>query len=505
MKKRIAAFLLAAITALSLAACATDPSGGNSPANDTTAPADTTAAPAESTLPPETEITPDLPDVGDKYKGTELVICNRGTGHAHYNEPWIYAESINGDTINDAVFKRNSYIEEKYGVKIVNMQADSPQDQVTLAANSMDDMFDIAYPRVQYITNQALKGMLYNLHELEYINFDMPWWDSNLVERQTYAGNLFVGVSDISLSVTNNCRGMIFNRDLIREYEVEDPYDLVKNNEWTLEKCLGLIQEVNEDADGDTAYTDADIYGMLTEMGGGNGNVNQMLIGAGTRIFDVDNEGNISVSFMNEKTIDILTLLKTVLTDNTMTRSYGALGSDPAGADMYNYGRRLFAEGHFLFYQGSTSTFNELVAANMEDEYGIVPLPKYNPEQEGYYHRPDRNCAVLVIPKTNDEADLERLAILLEDMSYMSSKTVVPDYYETVIKLRRARVPELGEMVDLIKNNIYYDIAFLYTISYTDAIDASFNSGNFSSTFERQNTLITRNLQNLKKQLDQLG
>ena len=117
MKKRIAAFLLAAITALSLAACATDPSGGNSPTNDTTAPADTTAAPAESTLPPETELTPDLPDVGDKYKGTELVILDRGNEVTSYKEPWIYAEAINGDTINDAVYKRNSALEEKYGIK----------------------------------------------------------------------------------------------------------------------------------------------------------------------------------------------------------------------------------------------------------------------------------------------------------------------------------------------------------------------------------------------------
>ena len=79
--RKIIALIMALMMTLSFVACATDttePIGGN----ETTAPQETEAP--ETTIPEETELTPNLPDVGDKYKGTELVILNRGTEVTSY-------------------------------------------------------------------------------------------------------------------------------------------------------------------------------------------------------------------------------------------------------------------------------------------------------------------------------------------------------------------------------------------------------------------------------------
>ena len=119
----------------SLAACgdSTKP-----PVNETTNPA------AATTSAPETEPAgpvPELPEV--RYEGTELVFVNRPADAQYYNERWLYTEDITGDLINDSIYTRNTYIEEKYGVTITTIENSNPSGQVALASQSNDDLYDV--------------------------------------------------------------------------------------------------------------------------------------------------------------------------------------------------------------------------------------------------------------------------------------------------------------------------------------------------------------------------
>lgn len=490
---------------LSFAACANDTGTTPPPVkeNETTAattPSETTApAEPETTIPPETGPTPNIPEVGDKYKGTELVFLHRGTDNAHYNEPWIFAEQITGDTLNDEIYRRNSYIEEKYGITIKQEINSAVHTQVDLAMSSQDDIYDVAYPQVNKVSSSILKGSFYNLAEMPYIDYDMPWWDSNCVEATTYNGQFYLAICDISLGLTRSARGMIFNRDLIRHYQLEDPYELVKNNQWTLDKLAHMIQSSSEDLDGDQQWTDEDRYGLLSE---GSTNVSHFVTGAGEPIFVTHQDGSITIDVFNERTMGIIDTIRSFLIDPTISRNYSELTPD---GDRHVYGRRLFSADKFLFTQAGLSLFDEFAANNMESEYGIVPNPKVSADQENYAHRPDRNSTGLVIPATNQQEDLERIAILIDDMAYMSSKTVLPAYYETIINLRRARVPEMGEMVDLIKNSIYYDISFIHDMSWTDGLKQGYETGVYASTFTRYNRVVENSIKQLIKKLEALN
>ncbi|MBR6708669.1 MAG: hypothetical protein IKL84_03215 [Clostridia bacterium] len=498
MKKQLVALLLAAIMVLPLAACANDPTDLPNDTTVQTDPQTTTQTPAETTVPEETEpeLLPDLPDVGDQYKGTELSVIHRGRNQTHYPERWMEADAITGDTIIDAVYKRNSYLEEKYGIKIVHTIHDDVHEALDVASNSQDDIYDIALPEISSVGSRIVKGLFYDFHELPYINFDQPWWDSNCAEATGYNGKNYIAVGDLSLSSQASCSGVILNRDLIREYKLEDPYELVKNNQWTLEKLATMVQAGSDDLDGDGQWTDEDRYGML------NAGASTFVISGGVKIVEKSANGEYSVACLNEKTMSILDICRTFLVDKTMYRAYGDL--TPEG-DRYLYGRKLFSEDHFLFMTGSTNRFNEFAANNMESEYGIVPNPKFDSEQENYYHTGDDLTSCLVVPATNQIDDLERLSILLEDMSYFSSKTILPEYYETLIARRRGRVPEVGQMVDIIKNSIYYDLTFIYPLSYSDAISSAFKTGNYSSTFTRYERILDMDLKKIIKNLESLG
>ncbi len=497
MKKRILALLLSALMVVPMVACA----GDSDKTTDTTAsPTASTTAPTETTAAPETELTPNLPDVGDKYKGTTFTFLKRPSETGNYREPWLAAEGYNGDIINDAIFDRNMYIQEKYGVTMTFDEQSDPASVLAKISMSQDDIYDVMHDSFISTGNQAKNGNLHNIIDFGYANYDMPWWDSNSVEGMTYNNQLYAVVSDISLSAPAGQRGMVFNRDMIRLYQMDDPYDLVKNDKWTLDKMISMIVQVSTDLDGDQAMTDADRYGMLVETGS-NDNAYYMMIAAGVKLFET-NGTEITASFMqNEKTVDILSKWSAVIADKSTTRNYSDQTPDSSGK--WTFGRKQFAADHYLFINTSPRQFDTINEAGMESEYGIVPNPKYTEDQDRYYHALDRYTTCLSIPATNAVEDLERISILLEDMAYKSSHTLLTAYYDNVIALRRARVPELAEMIDIMKNSIYYDVSTLYTIEYTDIITAVMETGNAASTFKKYEKVIASNIKQIQKKLGQ--
>ncbi|MBQ2767003.1 MAG: hypothetical protein IJF49_02880 [Clostridia bacterium] len=493
MKKRLLAFLLVALVLIPFAACANDDTPDiNLPDESTNSP-ETTAAP-ESTGP-----VPELPNV--RYENTELVFLSRPADATHYKERWLDAEDITGDLINDAVWNRNTYIEEKYGVTIRTVESNKPADNLSSAAMSNDDLYDVMYESFRNTGPATLAGHLYNIADFGYVNYDNPWWDSNSVEGLSYNGKLYAVICDISLMTPVGQRGMVFNRDLVRNYNLEDPYQLVEDDNWTIDKMIELGTQVSDNLDGNPDNTDADRYGFLTDNSTG-GSSFFLVAGCGVT-FLAESEDGLVESFMNEKTISILEKFNFFATDKETCRD--CYDVTPTG-DRFVYVQQLFAEDHFLFTVGDAGMFESFNRMEMKSEYGIVPMPKYDEHQTEYYHYCDTYTTCLSIPSTNSTDDIERLSVLLEDMAYKSSELVLSAYVDNVISLRRARVPELGEMVKLMRSSICYDLSNLYeTINYKEILSSAIKNGNPSSTFKSQSRLFARRCKQVTDKLDQLG
>ena len=498
MKKRILALLLAMLMVLPIVSCASDqtPSGNdttNAQGNETADPSQTT--PAET----EPEYKPDLPEV--KNDGEQLVILNRGPDASTYKEVCIYAEEPTGDLVNDSVYRRNKIIEEKYGIEIVSVVKDNVSDAIQISAQSQTDEYDIAFPQMRLISSLSTSGYLYNLHDLNYVDFEKPYWDSNFNEDLTIHGKLYAMVSDISVMNLIYTRGIIFNRDLAEKNNLEDPYTLVKNNEWTLDKMIEMAAAVSNDLNGDQVYDDLDQYGVLTE----SSNYVYFIASCGIDLIKQDADGNLTVGFNNEKSINIIEKWRALYTDQTHAIDYSDLGNTAGAATIgskWLYGRQIFANGQILFLQNGASQFKELVEFEMKDEYGILPQPKYDSEQERYYHLPDESSTVLVIPSTND--DYDRIAILVEDLAYYSNQTVLPAYYENVIKIRQSKVPEVAEMLDIIKNSMIYHLGLVYSIDVASTIITAASSGNIASSFKGGEKRLNKLLTNLGQKLEEL-
>ena len=75
--------------------------------------------------------------------------------------------------------------------------------------------------------------------------------------------------------------------------------------------------------------------------------------------------------------------------------------------------------------------------------------------------------------------DTERLGIVMEYWAYQSSRTVMPAYYEVVIKYRRVNDPDAHQMLDI--------------------------SGNITSSWQQNKKAIDTSIQNFYKKISELG
>ena len=102
---------------------------------------DTTAPALESTEPSETTIAPDDPLLPHKTFGGQTInflVIDQSHNANNYSQE-IYAEEENGDALNDAVYRRNELLKEKYNIKIdPNTITENTNLQEDLGADSLD-------------------------------------------------------------------------------------------------------------------------------------------------------------------------------------------------------------------------------------------------------------------------------------------------------------------------------------------------------------------------------
>lgn len=422
------------------------------------------------------------------YGNSVFTIYGRGENESSYPGVYIDTDDVT-DNMGQKVRERNSLVEQKYNIDIDFMRDPTPYKNIGKLVDAGDANFDLILDRRSQLSALAQTGYLMDFNTLEHVDFSKPWWDSNCAEGYEVAGKLFFMVNDVSVSNLAGTRFLYFNKSLVETYQLESPYQIVRNNGWTLDKLLEMVKSVNTD-NGDGEWNGQDIYGFLAETGEGNGTVIHLLVGCGIKYTERAEDGTIISNAYSEKTLSVVEKIREVFENSTATLTYEkcASGADMSGfANKYNYGRSLFATDHFLFVQNGMLVSDQF--KDMSKGFGIVPNPKYDSEQESYYHKMDKYSLIWAIPNTKT-IDAERVGAVMEYWAYQSSRTVMPAFYEVVIKFRRASDPDAHQMLDIIKGSIRYDVSELFNTAITSTIWKGYTSGNLSSMWSQNKKSI---------------
>jgi len=234
----------------------------------------------------DTGLTPDVPD--KNYSGASFTFFDRNEEYTGWQTIDCYAEQQNGEPINDAVWQRNSVVEDKFNIVIKELRSGMDMDK-TLYNSVMagEYIYDACMMRGTHSSLAAQNGSLFDLYSVNYIDLSKPWWDQNANSDFYIGGKLYFTCSDISISDKDGSWAMGFNKRLLEDNSLENPYDLVKNNLWTIDKMYEMAKTVSYDLDGDGIMTKDDVWGITAE----GYDTYAMFFAGGERIFKNNAEG----------------------------------------------------------------------------------------------------------------------------------------------------------------------------------------------------------------------
>ena len=158
-------------------------------------------------------VSPDL-EFNDNLDGKEFsILC--------MNDTDIGPEENSSDPLEDAVYRRNDMIQNYYGISIngivegdYNKLGDSVKTDVTAGTGD----YDLVYQHmVNAVTNLGMQGHLYNLSDLEYVNFDNEWWDQDCKNGFMFGDNMFAVCGDLLPSTMMITAAVIINKNLFDE------------------------------------------------------------------------------------------------------------------------------------------------------------------------------------------------------------------------------------------------------------------------------------------------
>lgn len=483
LKKNIAMALAALMCAASLAACASD-AGTKDP--DITAAPSVTEASDVTTVPAETEdtrITPNLPAAN--FEGHKFNVLTKGQSSSTWFSRDIYSEGITGEVISDAVYKRNKKIEEIYNFEVVETGSKDPANDAKNSIMAQNDEYDMICIRLKdHITSLITQGYLHNLHNLELMDLSQPYYDQSAMEYLSMGNKLFAVTGDLLTMDNDATRCVLFNKSLFNNLQLSDKiggslYDAVNNGKWTLDMLELCSTAATADLNGDQIMDSQDQWGMANEQF----NTLALYNSAGFVLFEKD--PNTDFPKYTANTEQSITALQRII---PLINAEHSLFYSNAYEQVHPY----FKEGKILFHLAQLAEVTLYRA--MEFDFGILPLPKYNEEQERYYSPVTAygsNCISVPITAGN----LDRTATIIEALSCESMYTVTPAYYEVALEGKMLRDEESTEMLDIILDTAMFELGYMWnwgSIYNSIGSATQANNTNLASMFKALDRVVSK-------------
>lgn len=365
-------------------------------------------------------------------------------------------ENLTGETVNDAIYNRNRTVEDRlnvslsfYGIK-GNASNVSPFVQhVGNAIQAGSNEFDIIGVYSLTGASCASNGYLLNLLDLPYLNFEQPWWPERLLTEATINDKLYFASGDISANMLYMMYTCFYNKEMLENYSLPNPQELVQNNEWTYEKFFQLCEGVYVDLNGNQEKDQDDQFGYMSS----GIHVDPWFYGAGNLFVEKDTDGNLipSPTFSSEKVVNIIEFMNSKFWDTNDSINTSSVKHQNA-----------FAEKRILFCidraRCSIRTF-----ANTDVQYGIVPSPKYEAAQDSYVTVMGNPFTLYCLPI--DCRDPEMMAAVMECYASEGYRQVTPALFEITLKVKYSDDAVSAEMYDLIRENVTFDIGRIFSDS----------------------------------------
>ena len=418
---------------------------------------------------------------------------------------WKYemdVDEITNDTLWDSIYARNAKVESLLGVKIQTISQlgswsnrNTWNETLRSAVNTKSGDFDAAAVYMASGSALVVEGMYYNLVDFPNITLSKPWWNQAIQEETTLFDSLYFLAGDIAISETAGGGCMFFNKTMFEALNPEDDlYQTVWDGNWTIDKLYDYVEGAWADVNSNGVTDNGDIVGInqATIDTTNDGGMDLWITAMGLRLTTLE-DGIPVLSFYNERSIAAYEKVQNLYANNV-----GTLVGSGNNDSSFAAGMALFARGNL----NSGSNFRD-----MAQPYGVVPLPKFDENQEAYYTSADDTVSLVVVLSSTPVDKIEMVGATLEHMAAESYKTVTPTYYEVVLKSKYSNDPRDAEMYDSILESFVYTFGFIYSALSIGNVGKLFRNLtlDFAQEYQANSSAYQTALEKLIDKLDELS
>ena len=494
---RLLALLLALMTVLVLvAACNDDPGSAGENGDNSNV--------IDDRYDINGRLTDDLPD-SLNYNGEKVTILhwnNAGT-------PEFEQESVTGDNVRDAVYDRNNQIEDRLNIDLqffgIRGSGDDRNDfiahvEAIYQANTQD--YDLIAVYARTAGALAIQGYYYNLSTIQdsYIDLEKPWWPQQLVETVSFGtGSYYFLSGDMSPNVLSMMHLMYINKDMFSKLQIANPYQLVYDGKWTIDKLIEITSDVYKDQDNDNKCSTSDQYGFVAL----HYVTDSFYPGSNLRYIDKHETDWLTLSpdYTSSKTVKLINKLGSwAATDSVWLHSSWVEGRD----NMWDHAD-AFAAGNVLVIM-QHAYYAEEWLLDSDFEYGLVPVPKYDEKQVNYYTGMGNPWSLYGIfldfnQRDDKAATLSMLSAVIECYASEGYRLITPEVFEVNMQLKYSAGQDETNMFEFVRSGIVFDLGkiFLNDLGMIAELPsmAIYSNASWSAAYGAYKRSITANLEDI--------
>ena len=357
-------------------------------------------------------------------------------------------EEQTGEAIDDAVWKRNRAVEEKYKVNLVftlqewgHKLALNTIKELTLAG---DDTYDLITATHQWLGAIIADNYLVDWMTVPNVNLDADWYVKKANETFSIGSNTPLLFGDFMESNILRCWNYVFNKNLADECGLEDIYTVVDEGRWTVDYLRGAIKNLWRDLNGDTKPDEGDFYGLATDNLGCLDAYSRSL---GLNAITKDKDNLPVLSYYSERVPVAFDKIYELMWNNPGTYVY---------TSSLAHINDMFAEKRAVFAAFRIDQLMNAEMRDMTDDYGVIPYPKLDEATEGYGTYLSGTFSAQMISVCKPESEHAKIGMITEALNAYSREYVIPAIYEVTLKTKTSRDERSVEMLDLILDSREY-------------------------------------------------
>ena len=221
----------------------------------------------------------------------------------------------------------------------------------------------------------------------------------------------------------------------------------------------------------------------------------KLLYGMEAHMIDKDDDDKMVFAADNEHFIDCATKLTEIF---SVPGQYLNANDD----DGFSYNLNIFPSARAFFLGGELK--DAQVFREMEDEFGVLPLPKYDESQSRYFTTLDFQMMTFAIPYTQSAP--EDAALLLDAMSFETNEKILDVFLGNRIEQKGLRNEDSIEMLHIVYDGLGIDLGEAFdlfgTLSSTIKDNIPQGISDFASLIERNKKPIVKQMNKLQEKFE---